>query len=240
MTSQCDVSINVYVMVILKLYDISGDGIKVCIMPTHELHDIAEYIVEVCVMPTKIHHNPSMHCRLEDDYIHIALEHDPRHGASPTAPDQGYLAKRAGRPALTQGDPQRSSRPVLAQGSQQKACRDISGRAGLNGHQGQNRVAKPGEEGLQEQGCEEEALRDTQVKRAEWDHKVGPIMPDHFLSKLGFTTLSSLGMNPPGILTCQAARMRLNFSWAKSSPSGSLNAPCDRISSPYGGNSCPD
>ena len=77
MTSQCDVSINVDVMVTLKLYDISVDGIKVCIMPIHELHDTTEHIVEVCVMPTKICHSSSMHCRSENNYVEICSDKCP-------------------------------------------------------------------------------------------------------------------------------------------------------------------
>ena len=61
---------------------------------------------------------------------------------------------------------------------------------------------------------------------------------DNFLSGGLLSTLSWLGMNPPGILTYQASRLRLDFLWAKFSTTCVDTRPCDRNSSPCGGNSC--
>lgn len=97
MTSQCDVSINVYVMVILRLYDISVDGIKVCNMPTHELHDTAEYIVEVCVMSTNICHSSYMHCRLEDNFSQICNGACPMSRCIPNCTLTGLSGQEGGQ-----------------------------------------------------------------------------------------------------------------------------------------------
>ena len=142
-----------------------------------------------------------------------------------------------------------SGKPVPTPGGQRGPARTICGRAGLPGPQGQSRPARtsraePSRHSWRGGSLRARLRRGSRERHTSEEGRVGPKTGNHnaqhFFLEMGFETLSSLGMNLPGILTCKAARLRLNFSWAKSSPYGSLNAPCDRIFSPYGGNSCPD